>query len=167
MEGQQTMANVEKIVFGGGCFWCVESVFRLVKGVKEVKSGYSGGETRNPSYTEVCSGQTGHAEVVEVKFDPKIVSFRDLLEIFFKVHNPTTRDRQGNDVGSQYRSIILYINENQKKETIEYIKRLKKAGIKAVTEVKILDKFWPAGKYRQRFLKNIPKDKNRKIGEKA
>ena len=97
----------EQITLGGGCFWCLEAVFRDVRGVGEIESGYSGGSTALPSYEEVCSGRTGHAEVVQITFDPAVVSLRDLLRIFFTIHDPTTRDRQGADVGSQYRSIIL------------------------------------------------------------
>src|SRR5690606_7881778 len=106
--------NMEKITFGGGCFWCVEAVFDQLKGVHKVTSGYSGGHVENPTYKQVCEGNTGHAEVIQIEFNPEIISFDELLEVFWTVHDPTQLNRQGNDVGTQYRSIILYENEEQK-----------------------------------------------------
>lgn len=108
-------SKTEVATLGGGCFWCLEAVFQQLRGVRDVKSGYAGGHVENPSYKQVCTGATGHAEVVQVTFDPDAVSFRDLLEVFFTIHDPTTLNRQGNDVGPQYRSVILYHNDEQKR----------------------------------------------------
>ena len=108
------MEKFETITLGGGCFWCVEAVFDDLQGVEDVVSGYMGGATINPTYEDICGGRTGHAEVIQVKFDPAVISFRDVLEVFFAVHNPTTLNRQGNDVGTQYRSAIFYHTAEQK-----------------------------------------------------
>ena len=115
------MSETELATVGGGCFWCVEAAFERVRGVREVVSGYAGGHTEDPSYREVCSGSTGHAEVVQVAYDPDAVSYEDLLEVFFTIHDPTTKDRQGPDVGSQYRSIVLYHGEAQREAVKDYI----------------------------------------------
>ncbi|BFH73916.1 hypothetical protein SJAV_18600 [Sulfurisphaera javensis] len=117
---------MELATLGGGCFWCTEAVFLRVKGVIDVKPGYSGGHVLNPTYEDVCTDETGHAEVVQITFDPTVISYRDILEIFFAIHDPTTLNRQGNDVGTQYRSIILYHNEEQKKIAEEMIKEVEK-----------------------------------------
>ncbi|MGB0883255.1 MAG: peptide-methionine (S)-S-oxide reductase MsrA [Flavobacteriales bacterium] len=114
----------ETATFGAGCFWCIEAVFQEIHGVSDVKSGFTGGKVLHPSYKEVCSGTTGHAEVIQLTFDPNIVSYTDLLEVFFSVHNPTTLNRQGNDVGTQYRSVIFYHNTNQKTTAKQVIKTL-------------------------------------------
>lgn len=112
----------EIVVFGGGCFWCTEAVFKMLKGIISVKPGYSGGTVANPTYEQVCGGTTGHAEGVQIEYDPSQVKFNDLLTVFFGSHDPTTKNRQGNDVGTQYRSVIFYTSEEQKKQTEDFIK---------------------------------------------
>lgn len=139
--------NQDTIVFASGCFWCTEAVFQRLKGVNTVVSGYTGGHIKNPAYREVCSGRTGHAEGVEVTYDPTVVSLQTLLEVFFTTHDPTTLNRQGNDVGTQYRSAIFYTSEKQKEEIEEFITLLRKEAIferDIVTEVKPLDVFYKA-----------------------
>lgn len=151
-----TNEKIEKVTLGGGCFWCIEAVFSELKGVQSAVSGYSGGTTDNPTYEQVCSGKTGHAEVVQVTFDPKIISFKDILEVFFTVHDPTTLNRQGYDVGNQYRSVIFYHSDEQKKIAEEVIKELdksKKWKNKIVTEVKQFDEFFEAEPYHQNYFK--------------
>ena len=106
--------NIERATLGGGCFWCVETIYKRLKGVEKVRSGYSGGSIKNPAYREVCEGRTGHAEVCEIKFDPEIISFQEILDVFWKMHDPTTLNRQGNDVGTQYRSVIFFHTNTQK-----------------------------------------------------
>ena len=148
----------ETIVLGGGCFWCTEAVFDRVQGVLDVESGYSNGETLNPSYEQVCTGRTGHAEVVKLVFDPAQISLREILEIFFVVHDPTTLNRQGNDVGTQYRSGIYYLDEAQKQvaeQVIAEIEAGKTYRSPVVTEVKPLSNYSAAEAYHQDyFLKN-------------
>jgi len=148
----------EIAIFGGGCFWCTEAVFEELKGVVSVIPGYSGGTLPSPSYEQVSSGKTGHAEVTKIEFDPSQISFKDLLLVFFATHNPTTPNRQGNDVGTQYRSIILYTNEKQREEAEKFIKELDNSepnGKPVVTEVKPFTKFYEAENYhRQYYLKN-------------
>lgn len=145
-------------VFGGGCFWCTEAVFAELKGVTSVLPGYSGGEKPNPTYEDVCTGATGHAEVSEIEFDPSVISYKDLLTVFFAVHDPTTLNRQGNDVGTQYRSIILYTTPDQKTQAEAFIAELSKEGKPAVTQLAPLDKFYPAEEeHRQYFKKNPDK----------
>lgn len=149
VEKDKNMTNNKNdlATFGGGCFWCTEAIFERVNGVVKVTSGYSGGEKENPTYDEVCSEVTEHAEVVQVEYDSNIISYASLLEIFFKTHNPTTVNRQGVDIGTQYRSIVLY-HDNEQKEIVEkIINELNQAGIwdtKIVTEVKTFDKFYSA-----------------------
>jgi peptide-methionine (S)-S-oxide reductase len=146
--------NKETVVFGGGCFWCTEAVFKMLKGVLSVDPGYAGGSKQEPTYKEVSTGTTGHAEVVKIEYDPKIISFDDLLTVFFATHDPTQINRQGNDIGKQYRSVILYTTEEQKKEAENFIKKLNessKKGQKIATEVKILDKFYSSEKYHKDF----------------
>src|SRR5512139_2545717 len=116
----ETKTNVELATLGGGCFWCLEAIYQQLKGVLQVESGYAGGQVPNPSYKLVCNGQTGHAEVVRITFDPQIISYRELLQVFFTIHDPTTPNRQGADVGTQYRSIILY-HDQQQKETAQAV----------------------------------------------
>lgn len=143
----------------GGCFWCLEAVYDELKGVKRVVSGYAGGAVPNPTYEQVCTGNTGHAEVVQIEYDPAIVSYRDLLEIFFTIHNPTTLNRQGADVGTQYRSAIFYHDENQKQVAEEIIAELEDEGAFSdpiVTEVSALDTFYPAEEYHQDYYANNP-----------
>ena len=147
-----------KAVFGGGCFWCLDAIFRNVKGVKNVTCGYAGGRRPNPTYEQVCSGVTGHAEVVEIDYDENVISYDDLLEIFFNIHDPTQLNRQGNDVGTQYRSIILYLNEEQKQKALKKIEELRKKGINVVTEVKPLEVFYPAEEYHQNYFYNNPQN---------
>ncbi len=147
--------KLETIVFGGGCFWCTEAVFLMFPGVFSVNSGYAGGAKENPTYHEVSSGSTGHAEVVKIEFGPKEISLKELLEIFFAAHDPTTPNRQGADFGSQYRSIILCTNEKQKKEAEKYIKAAQKEfQHPIVTEVDNLDKFYPAEGYHMHYYEN-------------
>jgi peptide-methionine (S)-S-oxide reductase len=141
---------------GGGCFWCLEAVYQEVDGVEAVVSGYAGGHVPNPSYRQVCSGDTGHAEVVEVRFDDQVVSYRDLLEIFFTIHDPTTKDRQGADVGPQYRSIILYHDDDQKQTAEAVIGELEAGGVYSgiVTEVEPLDTFYEAEADHQNYYRS-------------
>lgn len=149
--------STELATFGGGCFWCVEAIFKQVPGVIAVTSGYAGGYTKNPTYKEVCSGTTGHAEVVQVEYDPQKVSYKGLLDVFWKSHDPTSLNRQGADVGTQYRSIILYHNEEQKKIAEESKKEVSKNFDKPiVTEIVPLDKFYKAEEYHQDFYAKNP-----------
>lgn len=149
----------ETAVLGGGCFWCIEAAFKEVEGVKEATSGYADGETDGPSYREVCSGETGHAEVVKIEFEPAQVSFEELLELFFRIHDPATRDRQGPDVGSQYRSIILYKSEEQRREAERFIESHRENyKDEIVTEVKELDTFYPAEEKHQDYFEKNPED---------
>jgi peptide-methionine (S)-S-oxide reductase len=148
------LAGTETAVFAGGCFWCTEAVFERVEGVKQVISGYAGGPEKNPTYEQVSNGLTGHAESVQVHFDPKVISYRELLEMFFVAHDPTTLNRQGPDVGPQYRSAIFYQNESQQQAAQDYIRALTAKGTFArpiVTEVKPLTTFWPAEDYHQDY----------------
>ncbi len=147
----------EVATLGGGCFWCIEAVFEELKGVTRVESGYSGGKIDNPTYREVCSGLTGHAEVVRVFFDPAIVSYKEILSVFFSVHDPTTLNRQGADVGTQYRSVIFYHDEKQKQEAEEVIKELKKQKVyqkPVVTEVTPAENFFVAEDAHQNYFEN-------------
>jgi len=149
----------EVATLAGGCFWCMEAVFDDVKGVQSVESGYSGGTKPNPSYNEVCSGMTGHAEVAQVTFDPKTISFKEILNVFFAIHDPTTLNRQGADVGTQYRSAIFYHNDEQKRIATELIKELNAQKIwdkPIVTEVTLFDKFYVAEDYHQEYFANNP-----------
>ncbi len=151
--------NLETATLGAGCFWCVEAVFDDLKGVTDVVSGYSGGHTENPTYREVCSETTGHAEVTQITFDPQEISFADILRVFFAVHDPTTLNRQGNDIGSSYRSAIFYHSDEQKKTAEEIIKEVTEAEIydkPIVTEVTKFDKFYPAEDYHQEYFANNP-----------
>jgi len=149
----------ETAILGGGCFWCVEAALKQIDGVESVRSGYMGGRTANPTYQQVCSGNSGHVEVAEVTFDPKKLSYHDLLEIFFTMHDPTTPNRQGNDVGEQYRSVIFYLNEQQKKTAEEVIAELTREKVFAdpiVTTVEPASTFYPAEDYHQNYLENNP-----------
>lgn len=144
---------------GGGCFWCVEAVFENLEGVHDVISGYAGGRNANPTYKQVCTGRTGHAEVCEIHYDPDVVSFKDLLYVFFKTHDPTTLNRQGPDVGTQYRSVIFYHNEKQQTESEEIKKRLDEEGAfprKIVTEISKAPRFFAAEDYHQDYYRNNP-----------
>ena len=149
----------ELSTFGSGCFWCTEAIFERVKGVISVESGYSGGKNENPTYEEVCSGKTGYAEVVQIKFDTTIISFDELLEIFWKTHDPTTLNKQGADVGTQYRSVIFYHNENQKQKAGSYKNELNNARIwnnEIVTEIVPFTNFYSAEKYHQNYYEQNP-----------
>ena len=151
--------NLQTATLAGGCFWCLEAVFDEVKGVQGVESGYAGGQGANPSYRDVCTGMTGHAEVVQVHFDPNVVSYRDLLNVFFAIHDPTTLNRQGADVGTQYRSAIFYHDDEQKKTAEELIQDLNGQQIwdrPIVTEVARLDKFYMAEDYHQEYFARNP-----------
>ncbi|MCZ6674634.1 MAG: peptide-methionine (S)-S-oxide reductase MsrA [Verrucomicrobia bacterium] len=148
---------MEMATLAGGCFWCVEAVLEQQEGVKSVVSGYAGGHDKSPTYEQVCSGTSGHAEVVQVTFDPKVVSYESLLEIFWRAHDPTTMNRQGNDVGSQYRSAIYYHNEQQREAALKSLKEAQaQFKDKIVTEVVELDTFYAAEKYHQDFYQNNP-----------
>jgi peptide-methionine (S)-S-oxide reductase len=151
--------TIEKAVLGGGCFWCVEAAFVQLDGVESVRSGYMGGRRPNPTYEEVCSGATGHVEVAEITFDPAKISYRDLLEVFFTVHDPTTLNRQGNDVGEQYRSVIFYLNEEQRKKAEEVIAEFTRDKVfprPIVTTVEPAQTFYAAEDYHQDYFKNHP-----------
>lgn len=149
----------EVATLAGGCFWCLEAVFDQLKGVEDVVSGYTGGTTPNPSYKAVCTGMTGHAEVVQVTFDPAVVSFKDLLDVFFTIHDPTTLNRQGADTGTQYRSAIFYHSQEQKATAEEAIAAWNQSGVwrdPIVTEVTPIDKFYVAEDYHQEYYENNP-----------
>ena len=151
--------NLEYLTFGGGCFWCVESCFDLLNGVDAAISGYSGGHKANPTYEEVCTGEMGHAEVVQLAYNPKIISYEQLMDIFFFLHDPTTLNRQGGDIGTQYRSVIYYKDDAEKKKAEEAIKiseASEKYKGKYVTEVAKLEKFWPAEQYHQGYYEANP-----------
>jgi peptide-methionine (S)-S-oxide reductase len=150
-----TSPSVETATLGGGCFWCIEAVFDQLDGVIDVVSGYSGGHVNNPTYRQVCDGATGHAEVVQVRFDPARLSFRELLAVFFSVHDPTTLNRQGNDVGPQYRSAIFYHSPEQQRVAAELIAELGESRAYTrpiVTEVTPFDRFYPAEDYHQEYF---------------
>jgi len=147
------------ITLGGGCFWCIEAVLTRLRGVEKVVSGYSGGTVANPSYERVCTGMTGHAEVVDVTYDPAVISLDDLLGVFFTLHDPTTKDQQGGDHGPQYRSVVFYRDENQKaaaERAIKEVDRSRAWGRPAVTEVKPFKAFYPAEDYHQDYYKSNP-----------
>ncbi len=149
--------NHEIAVFGGGCFWCTEAVFDELSGVISVMPGYAGGSLKNPTYDDVCGGRTGHAEAIRIEFDPGQISYRDLLTVFFATHDPTTLNRQGNDAGTQYRSIVLHASEEQKKEAEGFIRELNDSsafGKPVVTEVKPLGEFYEAEDYHRKYYAN-------------
>jgi peptide-methionine (S)-S-oxide reductase len=151
--------KLETATLAAGCFWCIEAVLDDLKGVEDVVSGYSGGTTVDPTYREVCSGTTGHAEVAEIRFDPNEISFKELLQVFFAVHDPTTLNRQGNDVGTQYRSAIFYHNDEQRRIAEETVKEIEAEGIyddPIVTEIVPFEKFYPAEDYHQEYFGNNP-----------
>src|SRR5579864_4964235 len=149
--------NKETAVFGAGCFWCTEAVFQNLKGVTSVLPGYTGGRVPNPTYEQVSMGNTGHVEVAKIEFDPSVIKFTDLLNVLFSTHDPTTPNRQGNDVGEQYRSVIFYLSEEQKKEAEEFIAEAQKDFDNAIiTTVEPLDKFYEAENYHQNYYLNNP-----------
>jgi peptide-methionine (S)-S-oxide reductase len=151
--------TLETAVFGGGCFWCTEALFKELRGIISVMPGYAGGTVENPSYEAVCGGKTGHAEVIRIEFDPGQIAFNDLLTVFFATHDPTILNRQGNDVGTQYRSIILYSSDAQKHDAEAFIKKLNESdehGKPVVTEVVPFTKFYEAEDYHHNYFKNNP-----------
>ncbi len=148
---------IHKIVLGGGCFWCTEAVFKMLKGVVSVQPGYSGGNIKNPTYEQICNGDTGHAEVIKIEYDSAQITLKTLLTIFFATHDPTTKDRQGNDVGTQYRSIILCDSPEQMEISTKFIKALNESsekGAPITTEVNKLDVFYPAEDYHKNYYEN-------------
>lgn len=149
----------ESIVLGGGCFWCIEAVYERINGIESAVSGYAGGTTEHPTYEQVCSGLTGHAEVVKIEYDTSKISFKEILDIFFKAHDPTSENRQGADVGTQYRSIILYTTEDQKHQIQQYIQDLTNRKVYSkpiVTHIEPLKVFWPAEDYHQNYYEQHP-----------
>lgn len=155
------LKHMEIATFGGGCFWCVEAIFQNLEGVEKVVSGYAGGKAVNPTYSEVCRGFTGHAEVIQITFDTTKITYQELLDVFFKTHDPTTLNRQGADKGTQYRSIVLYSSLEQKEQAKDYIEALDKAEVYrhlVVTEIKELKKFYEAEKGHQNYY-NLNKNK--------
>lgn len=153
------MGTQERATFGGGCFWCVEAAFQAVPGVESVTSGYAGGDVPDPSYEAVCRETTGHAEVVQLAYDPDVVSYDDLLETFFTIHDPTQLNRQGPDVGTQYRSIILYHDDEQRRTATAYLETLEEAyEDEVVTQVEPLEVFWEAEAYHQDYFEKNPSD---------
>ena len=149
--------NNETAIFGAGCFWCVEAVFQNLKGVSSVLPGYAGGHVANPTYEQVSGGTTGHAEVAKIEFDPAVIKFADLLNVLFSTHNPTTMNRQGSDVGEQYRSAIFYTSAEQKQQAGEFVKTAQKDfDSPIVTQVQPLDKFYQAENYHRDYYKNNP-----------
>ncbi|HAA00903.1 MAG TPA: peptide-methionine (S)-S-oxide reductase [Flavobacteriales bacterium] len=161
MDEKDTLSSngLESATLGAGCFWCIEAVYLELKGVKSVVSGYAGGHVDKPTYEEICRGTTGHAEVARIVFDPKVISFDELLEVFWQIHDPTTLNRQGNDVGTQYRSVIFYHNEEQKNSAEKYKMQLDTSGAwdkPIVTEISPLTNFFPAENYHQNYYNNNP-----------
>ena len=151
--------GLEQATLGGGCFWCLEAVFEQARGVDKVVSGYSAGQTPNPTYEQICGGQTGHAEVVQITFDPQVISYRSLLEIFFTIHDPSTPNRQGSDRGTQYRSIILYHDANQKAVAQAVMQEITTRNIwnaPLVTQLEALQQFYPAEDYHQGYFRGHP-----------
>ena len=149
----------EVATLGGGCFWCLEAVYEQLRGVEEVVSGYSGGHVDHPTYREVCSGATGHAEMTQITFDPSVVTYREILQVFFTIHDPTTRDRQGADVGPQYRSVIFWHSEEQKRVAEEVIAELEAEAVwdaPIVTEISPLERFYAAEGYHQQYYRRNP-----------
>ena len=158
-EREGSSERTEVATIGGGCFWCTEAVFSLVKGVDKVESGYSGGKLENPTYEQVSSGTTGHAEVIQLSFDPDVISFKEILEIFFSSHDPTTLNRQGKDIGTQYRSVIFYHNEQQKATAVQVIKELSESktwNAPIVTQIEPFKTFFKAEEYHQNYFRRHP-----------
>ena len=154
---KQANDSFDVATVGGGCFWCIEAVYSELNGVVKAESGYSGGTVTNPSYEDVCTDETGHAEVVQVTFDPKVISYKEILHVFFSVHDPTTLNRQGADVGTQYRSVIFYHNDSQKKIAEEVMSEMAKVWTNPlVTQLAPIDKFYRAEEYHQQYFRNNP-----------
>ena len=159
MESFIDYAKIDYAVFGGGCFWCTEAIFKNVQGVLTIEPGYAGGEIINPTYREVCSGKTGHAEVIKVTFDKSVISYRELVQIDLVTHDPTTPNRQGDDVGPQYRSIIFYKNEEEKNIAIDEIHKMNSYySDPVITEVERLKEFFPAEQYHHDYYNNNPEE---------
>ena len=160
--GALNMSELETATLGGGCFWCIEAAFEELEGIESAVSGYAGGKIPNPSYDAICRGNTGHAEVVRIRFDPAVISYADLLEVFFAIHDPTTRDRQGADVGTQYRSIILHENREQARTAKAAVEALDASEVHGkrpvVTEIAALERFYPAEKYHQDYYRRNPSE---------
>jgi peptide-methionine (S)-S-oxide reductase len=159
--GEMILANIQQATLAGGCFWCIESAFNSVEGVVSAFSGYAGGQVPNPTYEQVCTGTTGHAEVVRVNFDADKISYRDILEIFFALHNPTQINRQGNDIGTQYRSEIFYHDEEQKREAEQIIDQIQLEEIwsnPVVTEITALNNYYQAEDYHQDYFSQNPQN---------
>ncbi len=153
----QNDLHIKKVVLGGGCFWCIEAVFQKIEGVHNVISGYTGGVSKDPNYEEVCTGKSRHAEVCQIFFDSTVVTFERLLELFWKIHDPTTPNRQGNDIGSQYRSVIFYDGEEQEELAKKSRQKLEKSGLynrPIVTQIEPLDMFYPAETYHQNYYRD-------------
>lgn len=151
--------NMQSIMLGGGCFWCLDPIYRNLEGITDVVVGYAGGEVKNPSYREVCGGQTGHAEVINIEFNANVISLEKILEVFFSIHDPTTVNQQGADKGTQYRSIILYSNNNhmiQANQTIDALNQHRAFNNPIVTEVVPLETFYPAEEYHQNYFAKNP-----------
>jgi methionine-S-sulfoxide reductase len=149
----------KKIVLGGGCFWCLDPIYKNLTGVEDVVVGYAGGSVSSPTYEQVCTGRTGHAEVVQVTYDPEVISLNGLLDVFFQVHDPTTLNRQGADVGTQYRSIILVQDETEKEQVKEIVEKIDQSDLwrsKIVTQIDVLKEFYPAEEYHQDYFKKNP-----------
>ncbi|GLR25149.1 MULTISPECIES: peptide-methionine (S)-S-oxide reductase MsrA [Limnobacter] len=152
-------SKLELATLGGGCFWCLEAVFSQLKGIEICESGYSGGSDPNPNYDKVCSGKTGHAEVVRLHFDPEVINFRKILAVFFAIHDPTTLNRQGNDIGTQYRSVIFYHSEEQREAAEQFMQELVNRKIfnaPLVTELKPAETYFPGETYHQQYFENNP-----------
>jgi peptide-methionine (S)-S-oxide reductase len=159
LEPAESPRGMAKATFGAGCFWCTEAVFQQLKGVQSVVSGYSGGSVKNPTYRQVCTGTTGHAEAIQVTYDPAVISYEELLEVFWQTHDPTTRDRQGNDVGPQYRSVIFYHTDEQKRLAEHYKQQLDASGAfpsPIVTEIVPFTEFYRAEGYHQNYFEENP-----------
>jgi peptide-methionine (S)-S-oxide reductase len=157
MESNNGLSRTEVATLGGGCFWCLEAVYQELRGVEKVESGYSGGDVPDPTYRAVCSGTTGHAEVVQVTFDPEMISYKDILEVYFTIHDPSTLNRQGADVGTQYRSVVYYHDDEQRRVAEAVISDLEAEGIwkdPIVTEVTPMDEFYIAEDYHQNYFLN-------------
>jgi peptide-methionine (S)-S-oxide reductase len=155
----ERLARSENAVLGGGCFWCLEAVYNELRGVESVISGYAGGSVEHPSYEQVCGGRTGHAEVVQIRFDPSVITYRDILDVFFTIHDPTTLNRQGADAGTQYRSIILYASPGQEATARAAIAEVQASGLwhaPIVTQVEALGRFYPAEGYHQNYFERNP-----------
>lgn len=155
MNNQTEKTELALATFGNGCFWCTEAIFQRLKGVSKVVSGYAGGKVKKPTYKEVCSGLTGHAEVIQITYDPKVVTYPELLEVFWQTHDPTTLNRQGNDVGTQYRSVVFYHTPEQKQFAETYKKKLNESGAfdkPIVTEISPISEYYPAEDYHQNYF---------------